>query len=108
MDDRADDGKVIDSSPNDLHGSFSDKTADSSGPGKVDRSLGFSGKTAADLSKHAAVLGKLKDFTVSMWIHYTPGPSRMLFTWSDGSLNHRIQAEVHNARLHFGWQNGGG
>ncbi|MDP6633287.1 MAG: hypothetical protein QGG42_00130 [Phycisphaerae bacterium] len=108
MDDSAGSAKVTDSSPNALHGSFNSRTSGSSAQGKVDRSLSFSGKTFADLSKHAAPLGKLKDFTVSMWIQHTPGPSRMLFTWSDGTLNHRMQAEVHNARLHFGWQAGGG
>ncbi|MBL7219178.1 MAG: hypothetical protein ISS69_03615 [Phycisphaerae bacterium] len=107
LDDRADGGKVTDSSPNALHGSLNTNTSDLSGKGKVDRSLGFTGNTVVDLSRHAAVLGKLKDFTVSMWIQHTPGPSRMLFTWSDGSLNHRVQVEVHNATLHFGWQNGG-
>jgi hypothetical protein len=108
MDDSAAGAKVTDSSPNGLHGSFSTNTGDSSAKGKIDRSLGFQGKAVADLSKHAAPLGKLKDFTVSMWIQHTPGPSRMLFTWSDGSLTHRLQVEVHNATLHFGWQNGGG
>jgi len=108
MDDVAADREVRDSSPNALHGSFSAETVGSSGRGRIDRSLGFSGKTVVDLSKHAAALGKLKDFTVSMWIQHTPGPSRMLFTWSGGTLNHRVQVEVHNATLHFGWQNGGG
>jgi len=108
MDDRAADAKVTDSSPNGLHGSFGADTARSSAKGKAGRSLGFQGKEVADLSRHASVLGKLKDFTVSMWIQHTPGPSRMLFTWSDGTLNHRLQAEVHDAKLHFGWQNGGG
>ena len=107
MDDRADGGEVTDSSPNALHGALNANTSDSSGAGKIDRSLGFTGKTVVDLSRHAAILGKLKDFTVSMWIQHTPGPSRMLLTFSDGSLNHRLQVEVHNATLHFGRQNGG-
>ena len=47
------------------------------------------------------------DFTISLWIQYDGGPSRQLFTFSDGTLSHRIQVEVHNGALGFGWQNGG-
>jgi len=107
MDDRAADRTVRDSSPNALHGSLSGDTARASGPGRAGRSLGFAGKTLVDLSPHAAVLGKLRDFTVSMWIQHKVGPSRMLFSWSDGTFNHRVQVEVNVGTLSFGWQNGG-
>ena len=107
MDDRAADRTVRDSSPNALHGSLTAETARWAGAGRAGGSLGFAGKTLVDLSPHAAALGTLRDFTVSMWIQHTPGPSRMLFSWSDGTFNHRVQVEVHGGRLHFGWQNGG-
>ena len=108
MDDRATDGTVRDSSPNALHGTFSADTARSSRPGRIGRSLEFPGRNFVDLARHAATLGKLTDFTLSMWIQCRGGASRILFSWSDGSLNHRLQVEVHQGRLHFGWQNGGG
>ncbi len=107
MDDQATDRKVNDSSPNALHGSFSGATAGSSGKGRIGRSLNLPGSAFVDLGRHAAVLGKVRDFTLSMWIQHKAGPSRMLFSWSNGTLNHRVQVEVHNGRLHFGWQNGG-
>ena len=53
------------------------------------------------------VLGKLTSFTLSMWIQYDGGESRQLFTFNDGTMNYRIQVEVHQNQLHFGWQNGG-
>jgi len=100
--------EVRDSSPNPLHGVFTADTAPSSRPGKVGRALDFPGNAFVDLSPHAARLGKLRNFTLSLWIQHRPGPSRMLFSWSDGTTNHRIQAEVHDSRLHFGWEDGGG
>ncbi|MBM4039710.1 MAG: hypothetical protein FJ290_14470 [Planctomycetes bacterium] len=108
LDDQAAGREVRDSSLNALHGVFSAHTAGSSRQGKVGRSLEFPGKAFVDLSRHAAQLGKLADFTLSMWIQHAPGPSRILFSWSDGTLNHRVQVEVHNATLSFGWQNGQG
>lgn len=79
----------------------------SSVPGKIGRAVRFSGAGSIQLDKHAAVLGKLTDFTVSMWIQYDGGASRLLFTFSDGTMNHRVQVEVHNGALGFGWQDGG-
>ena len=108
MDDRAADRTVRDASPNALHGVFSTGTAGASREGRIARSLAFPGDRAVDLSRHATRLGKLKDFTVSLWIQHSAGPSRMLFSWSDGTMYHRVQVEVHGARLHFGWQDGGG
>ena len=107
MDDRAADRTVRDASPNALHGLFAADTAGASGQGKVARSLGFPGNAFVDLSPHTAKLGRLRDFTLSMWIRHRPGASRILFSWSNGTLQHRVQVEVHNSRLHFGWQNGG-
>jgi len=100
--------EVRDASPNALHGEFSAETGGSSRQGRVGRALDFAGKAFVDLSRHAAVLGKLRDFTLSMWIQHAPGPSRILFSWSDGTLNHRVQVEVHQSTLSFGWQNGQG
>ena len=76
-------------------------------PGKIGRAVRFSGAGSIQLDKHAPVLGKLTDFTLSMWIQYDGGASRLLFTFSDGTLSHRIQVEVHNGALSFGWQDGG-
>ena len=107
MDDSAAGREVRDSAPNGLHGSFSTNTAPSSARGRIGRSLGFSSKTFVDLAPHAGTLGKLKDFTLSMWIQYDGGPSRILFSWSDGTLTSRVQVEVHNNTLSFGWQDRG-
>lgn len=76
--------------------------------GKRASALRFPAAGRISLDEHAAELGKLSNFTVSMWIQYDGGESRQLFTFSDGTLSHRVQMEVHGGRLHFGWQNGGG
>ncbi len=46
--------------------------------------------TAIRFDRNAAVLGKLTDFTVSMWIQYDGGASRLLFSMSDGGMSHRV------------------
>jgi len=98
---------VADASAGKLHGSFSGITAEHSAAGKVGRAIRFPTAGSIRLDQKAAALGKLTDFTVSMWIQYDGGASRLLFTFSDGTMNHRIQVEVHNGALGFGWQNGG-
>ncbi|MBN1417934.1 MAG: glycoside hydrolase family 97 catalytic domain-containing protein [Planctomycetes bacterium] len=77
-------------------------------PGKIGRALRFFGKGSVRLDPHAGRLGRLTDFTISMWIRYAGGGSRLLFSFSDGTLSHRIQVEVHRDALGFGWQDGGG
>ncbi|NQT86934.1 LamG domain-containing protein, partial [bacterium] len=84
------------------------KAAGHMSQGHAGGAMAFDGKRTLDVSAQASTLGALKDFTVSMWIQHRPGPSRMLLTWSDGTMAHRMQCEVHGGRLHFGWQNGGG
>ena len=76
-------------------------------PGKIGRAIRFPAAGSIRLDRHASALGKLTDFTVSMWIQYEGGASRMLFTFSDGTLSHRVEVEVHNGALSFGWQDGG-
>ena len=107
MDDAAADGTVRDSSPNALHGKLAVNTASVSREGRIERSLEFPGSSFVDFASPTA-LRELASFTLSMWIQHRPGPSRILFSWSDGTLNHRMQVEVHGSRLHFGWQDGGG
>ena len=108
MDGRPAERTVRDSSPNALHGSLRKPGASRWGPGRMGGSLGFPGEGPVDLAPHAGTLARLKDFTLSQWIQHTPGPSRILLSWSDGTHHHRVQVEVHGGRLHFGWQNGGG
>jgi hypothetical protein len=107
MDDRAAGRGVRDASANALHGTLNSATKGQSTRGRVGSALQFGPRGQVDLGRHAAVLGKLRDFTLSMWIQYDGGGSRMLFSWSDGTMERRIQAEVHSGKLHFGWQNGG-
>ena len=76
-------------------------------PGKIGQAVRLSGDGSIQLDMHASTLGKLTDFTVSMWIQYDGGPSRQLFSFTNGTLTHRIELEVHNNALGFGWQNGG-
>jgi hypothetical protein len=90
-----------------LHGTLSAATAEHSVEGKIDRAVRFAGAGSIQLDEHAAALGKLTDLTVSMWIQYAGGGSRILYAFSDGTMNHRIQMEVHQDVLGFGWQDGG-
>jgi len=107
LDENGQDAVMADSSPNKLHGRLSAAAAKHTVDGKVDRAIRFPAAGSIRLDRNAAALGGLTDFTVSMWIQYDGGASRQLFTFSDGSMNRRVQVEVHNGRLHFGWQNGG-
>jgi hypothetical protein len=98
---------VADASSNQWHGTRGAHRAECSVPGKVGQAFRFPAAGPIGLDRHAPALGKLTGFTLSMWIQYDGGASRQLFTFSDGTMSHRIQAEVHNDCLHFGWQNGG-
>ncbi len=100
--------EVIDSSANALHGTLNGETAGRSRPGRLEASLDLSDGGIVDLASHAEKLGRLKDFTLSIWIKHQPGPSRILFSWSDSTMNHRMQVESHHDTLSFGWLNGGG
>lgn len=85
-----------------------DEGLQSNAAGKIGKAARFSGEGSISLSEQAAVLGKLTDLTLSMWVQYDGGPSRVLFSFSDGTLSHRIQMEIQNGELGFGLQNGGG
>ena len=99
---------VADSTRSGWHAACGASGAVCSVPGKLGRAARFPAAGTISLDRHAAALGKLTSFSVSMWIQYEGGPSRQLFTFSDGSMNRRLQMEVHGGQLHFGWQNGGG
>lgn len=99
--------RVADASPNQWHGTRGASRAEDSVPGKLGHAFRFPAAGPIRLDRHAPELGKLTDFTLAMWIQYEGGASRQLFTFSDGTLSHRVQMEVHNDCLHFGWQNGG-
>lgn len=107
LDEDGQDNVVADSSSNEFHGSLSGAAERHSVDGKVGRAIRFPASGSIRLDADVARLGRLTDFTISMWIQYDGGASRQLFTFSDGTMNHRVQVEVHNNRLHFGWQNGG-
>ncbi|NQU23098.1 MAG: hypothetical protein HQ567_17610 [Candidatus Nealsonbacteria bacterium] len=107
LDDAPQSPLIADASPGALHGSLTAAATGHSVDGKTGRAVRFPAAGSIRLDKHAAKLGKLTDFTVSMWIQYDGGASRQLFTFSDGTLNHRVQMEVHNGALGFGWQDGG-
>lgn len=108
---RLDDGQgnaVADASSSQWHGTRSAGQAAGLVPGKLGQAFRFPAAGSVRLDRWAAALGKLDDFTLAMWIQYDGGASRQLFSFSDGTLNHRVQVEVHNDCLHFGWQDGGG
>jgi len=103
-------GSVADATAGSLNGrpvGFDATAATQGVPGKIGRAARFSGGGSIILDRHAPVLGKLENFTISIWVQYHGGASRQLFTFSDGTLAHRIQVEIHNGALGFGWQNGG-
>jgi hypothetical protein len=75
--------------------------------GKVWRARRFPGSDLVRMDQRGSGFRELTDFTISMWIQYDGGASRQLFTFSDAAMTHRIQVEVHNDALGFGWQNGG-
>ncbi len=100
--------RLADSSPSGFHGTLIPAVEQHSVEGKLGQAIRIPAAGSISLDRHAAALGKLTDFTVSMWIQYDGGGSRMLFSFSDGTLSHRIQVEVNSSTLSFGWQDGGG
>ncbi len=107
LDERGPSELAADASPHQWHGTRGACSGEGSVPGKFGPALRFPAAGTIRLDRHAPALGKLTDFTVSMWIQYEGGASRQLLTFSDGTTSHRVQVEVHNDCLHFGWQNGG-
>ncbi|NQT19126.1 MAG: hypothetical protein HQ592_05440, partial [Planctomycetes bacterium] len=106
LDENGQTSHMADSSASGLHGSFSASSAKHSVEGKLGRAIRFPAAGSIGLDG-AATFGRMADFTLSMWIQYDGGPSRLLFSFSDGTLTHRIQMEVHNGAIGFGRQNGG-
>jgi hypothetical protein len=98
---------VADVSANQWHGRCDRSKPEACAPGKLGTAFRFPAAGTVSLDRHAAALGRLGDFTLSLWIQYSGGASRQMFSLSDGTLNHRIQVEVHNECLQFGWQDGG-
>ena len=107
LDENGQSNLVTDSSTHERHGSCSAAAAKCSVEGKLGQAIRFPAAGSIRLDRNAGAFSKLTDFTVSMWIQYDGGASRQLFSFCDGTLSHRIQMEVHNGALGFGWQNGG-
>ncbi|MFV1968679.1 MAG: hypothetical protein ACC628_24935, partial [Pirellulaceae bacterium] len=61
---------VTDSSPHERHGTLSVAAAKHSVDGKVGRAIRFPATGSIRLDHNAVALGKLTDFTLSMWIQY--------------------------------------
>ncbi len=98
-----------------------DEGVHSTADGKIGKAARFSGKGSISLAKEAAELGKLTDFTLSMWVQYDGGPGRTLFSFYISQLSftsepllvdrrsiRRIQMEVNEGTLRFGWHDGHG
>ena len=109
LDENGPDRLVADASASRFHGTCGAATAQCSAAGRLGRAILFPAARSIDLDRHAAALGKLTDFTVSMWIRpeNPAAASQLLFSLSNGTMASRIQMEVHQGQLHFGWQNGG-
>jgi hypothetical protein len=109
LDDGGESHVVADASANHWHGTCDASLAKCSVAGKMGPAIAFPAAQSINLDRHAAALGKLSDFTLSMWIRpeSPEAASQMLFALSDGTMSHRVQMEVHQGRLHFGWQDGG-
>jgi hypothetical protein len=108
LDDNAANTTVADSSGNARNGVFTVNTQARSVPAVDDRALDFQGSDWVNLDAHAAALGALTNFTLSSWVQYDGGPSKILFSWSDGTTGQRIQTEVTMDAVKLGWQSGGG
>ncbi len=99
MDDNADDTTVLEAAG--LNGTFSSNTDAATVPGApfLGSALDFASNRSVNLSNASAYAG-LGDFTVSMLVKgYDGSASNMLFTWSDGTLNNRIQLQLHLGQI---------
>ncbi len=112
LDEIGPDNRLIDSSPSGYHATLipaqeQNALKQHAVEGKLGRAIRIPAAGSISLDQHAAALGKLTDYTISMWIQYEGGTNRQLFTFSDEILVHRILLEVDNGALVFNWRNGG-
>ncbi len=96
MDDNAANTTVTDSSINNLHGTMSVNTSTASVSGKDGTALDIANTRSIDIDSPSPKLTGLTNFTVSMWLRdpATTGANDELFTWSDGTLDNRIQLSL--------------
>jgi len=114
LDDVAPNGIVVDSSPHGYNGVLKGENQDLhtqglSVDGKVGTALDFRNGAFVDLSQHRDALYELEDFTLSLWLRCDgQRAEQCFFSWSFGSLFPRIQIQVHQGRILYGWNDGFG
>jgi len=93
---------VRDSSGNGYHGTIGGAPVFVSG--YSGQALRFDANDYVDLSAHHAVLSSLGNFTLSMWAEgYDGTKGKVLFCWTDGTINQRIQMHGGGAPGRIGW-----
>lgn len=105
---------VVDSSSHGYNGVLKDEAQDRltqelSVVGKVGPALDFCERAFVDLSEHRDALYELTDFTLSLWLRCDGSRAEQcFFSWSNGTLFPRIQIQVHQGRILYGWNDGFG
>ena len=114
LDEHAANSIVVDSSPNGHNGILRDETQDLltqelSVVGKVGPAVDFRKAGFVDLSEHRDALYEVEDFTLSLWLRCDGSRTEQcFFSWSNGTLFPRIQIQVHQGRILYGWNDGSG
>ena len=103
MDDLDENRRVADASANELHGILNHNTAETSVAGKVGGALDLTKRGYVDLNEHVAALSASPAFTLTAWVR---DASDIVFSMSDGTPLDRVQFELHNQWLYYGWQKG--
>jgi len=104
LDGVAADGTVRDASAHGWHAVFQGKPASATTSGRVDGALALSAGQAIDISPVVPQLARSKAFTFAAWVKDL---DNMIFSFSDGTSDNRIQFEKWGNQLIYGWQQGG-
>lgn len=95
--------QVADISGNGLHAELNRNTSGSSVSGKVGRAFDLTNRGYVDLSQHIATLSGSPAFTLTAWVR---NARDIVFSMSDGTPRDRVQFELQNRWLYYGWQKG--
>ncbi|UUO06130.1 FecR domain-containing protein [Blastopirellula sp. J2-11] len=103
LDENADDTIVADSSPHHFDGKLNMPTSRRSRAGKAGQALELGVDGFVDFSEHLSALTSTNAFTLTAWVR---NANDIVFSVSDGTNRQRIQFELEENWLYYGWQQG--
>lgn len=99
-------GTLVDASGHGHHGTAQPAGGSQPVAGHVGQAVSLSNSRWIDVSDHVTSLRSLDAFTVSCWIRNPRTGVAVVFSASDGTAHQRLQLQVHQGSLAYGWQAG--